>query len=294
MMAGSITLDTVGEARNFLRQMYDSVRLVDPVGKRVLEYLDGKLRDTGSACYEYWQCGRICDHCISVRACRENKSFVKLEYAPGKIMLVAALPVASGQDPLVLELLKDVTETLMIGRGMSDAGRPLQEAVRDYNDLAVKDGLTSLYNRRFLDERLPVDIEAAAAAGRPLSVIFLDIDNMKAVNDTFGHVAGDEAIRRAAETIQSCVRPESGWAARYGGDEFFVCLSGVDLAAAQRVAERIQREFENLPPLRAGGLRLSVSQGAAAMPEGGCAAEELLRLSDGKMYEQKRKKKREG
>lgn len=289
-MSEKITLDSLGEKLDFFHQMYDAVRLVDPIEKRVLEYSGHCMEKTDKICYAYWQNGHICDNCISVRAYRKRRSFIKLECTPCKIMLVTALPIESAERPVILELLKDTTDTMLLGSGEYEKGQKFYAAVKDFNKMVIMDGLTSVYNRRFLNDRLPADISASILNKGQLSVIFLDIDNMKAINDTFGHAVGDRIIQRSAKIIQTCIRQDSDWVARYGGDEFFVCLNRTGDKEAGRIAKRIRDEFENCVfPVKDKNVTISVSQGIVTMPEQGCTADEIIKLSDRKMYEEKKR-----
>ncbi len=207
-------------------------------------------------------------------------------------MLVTALPIETSESAVVLELLKNATESMMIGQGEYSEGQVLYKAVQDINAMVVKDELTSLYNRRFLDERLPIDIIDAVVNKKQLSVIFIDIDNMKAVNDEFGHSAGDGLLKYAANIIQSCIRESLDWVARYGGDEFFACLKEADEEEALRVSKRIQDEFSRSSfSVHGNEIKIKVSQGCATMPETGVTAEELIELADSKMYSIKRRHK---
>ncbi|MGX8700727.1 GGDEF domain-containing protein [Caproiciproducens sp.] len=291
-MTEKITLDKLQANLDFFHKMYDAVRLVDPVQKKVMEYRNNGTAETCEECYAYWSSGRICDNCVSIRAHREQKSFMKLEYGPDVIMLVTALPIDSMERPVVLETLKNTTDTMMIGTGEYHKCQVLFNAVRDINDLVIRDELTSLYNRRFLDDRLPADIVGAMVGRKPLSVIFIDIDNMKTVNDTFGHAAGDLVLKFAAATIQKCIRNATDWAARYGGDEFVVCLSNTGSEEAHRVSQRIYRDFDQAAfPIQDSDIGIKVSQGVVTMPDSGLTAEEIIKLADKKMYEAKKRHK---
>ena len=289
-MSEKITLDSLEKKLSFFHQMYDAVRLVDPVEKRILKYSSRCAEKTDRICYAYWQNGHICDNCISIRAYRKRKSFIKLECAPQKIMLVTALPIESAEKPVILELLKDTTDTMLIGSGEYEKGRKFYAAVKEFNRMVIRDGLTSIYNRRFLNDRLPADISASVLRKEQLSVIFLDINSLKSINDTFGHAAGDQIIQMSAKIIQSCIRQDSDWTARYGGDEFFVCLNHAGNQEATQIARRIQDKFEN-SVFSANGknVKISVSLGIVTMPEQGCTADDLIRLSDRKMYEEKKR-----
>ncbi len=108
---------------------------------------------------------------------------------------------------------------------------------------ALQDALTGLYNRRHLDERLASELAAAQRHGRPVSLLMVDIDHFKAVNDEHGHLAGDEALKMVAFVLRGAVRKEDVLA-RYGGEEFVVIARETALDGARALAERIRRAVE--------------------------------------------------
>lgn len=288
-MPEQISLSTLKDNLIFFNKMYDAVRLVDPVRKKVLEYRGHSVEDTNEVCHGYWENGHICDNCISVRAHHENKSYLKLEQSPDDIMLVTAIPIEAVGETIVLELLKNATDSMMIGTGDYNEGEMMRNVVSNMNDMMVRDHLTSVYNRRFVDERLPVDIVKATLAQQPLSVIFIDIDNMKMINDVYGHAAGDVALKQVANAIGECVRTNMDWVARYGGDEFVVCLSNVGDDKARHIAEKIRRSIASIEMvIQNEVVRITASLGVQSMSHSPRTAEEMIRMADKKMYEEKR------
>lgn len=288
-MAEQVTLDGLKDNLAFFHKMYDAVRLVDPVGKKVLEYRSSSAEGTDEVCYDYWKNGHICSNCISVRAHNENKSYMKLEQNPNEIMLVTAIPIETAEEAIVLELFKNAGDSIMVGTGNYNEGQMLRNAVNDLNNIVVMDSLTSIYNRRFMNERLPADIVKAALVKQPLSVIFIDLDNMKAINDTYGHAVGDLALKRAADAIKDGIRTDMDWAARYGGDEFFVCLHNISDDEASCIAERIRRNIESVKiSVKNEVVRISASLGTHTMLQSQLTAEEMIQMADEKMYEEKR------
>ena len=113
------------------------------------------------------------------------------------------------------------------------------EAARRLYDNAVRDPLTRLYNRRFMDERLKEEFAYSVRHQSALSVILMDIDHFKAVNDTYGHAAGDEVLRQIAMVVQETVRVEDV-ATRYGGEEFCIIARGIEAPGAMTLAERLR------------------------------------------------------
>lgn len=151
--------------------------------------------------------------------------------------------------------------------------------------LAYLDDLTHLYNVRYLEVALQREI----SGGRPFSVLFLDLDHFKNVNDTHGHLSGSRLLVEVARVLRSCVRDEDA-VVRYGGDEYCVLLAGIDSGGGLKVAERIRRAIEDHRFLSREGARVRVtaSIGLASYPEHAAAAAEILDLADRAMYRGKR------
>jgi len=150
---------------------------------------------------------------------------------------------------------------------------------------AITDGLTGLYNHRYLHERLEEELERARLRTSPLSLLFCDCDQFKSYNDDYGHKAGDAALSRVARIIEANSR-RTDLAARYGGEEFVLALVDTDAAGAHAVAETIRAEIE---AVSAGhGRPLTVSIGIATSPDDASARDELLDKADWAMYAAKR------
>lgn len=269
--------------------MYDAVRIVDPVCKQVLDYRGCAIGTTNEICYDYWKSGLICDNCISIRAHLENRSYMKLEQTPDLIMMVTALPVDITDKSVVLELLKNATDSMMIGSGDYNDGNMMHNVVSQINDMIMKDSLTSLYNRRFINERLPVDLIKATIKGEPISVILMDVDNLKEINDTYGHLLGDQALREIGNVLSSSLRAEYDWSARYGGDEFLICLNNTNSDDAYQIAERIRISIEKIQlPTQPKKANITVSLGIHTSQGVALTAEELIDYADGKLSEAKK------
>jgi len=155
---------------------------------------------------------------------------------------------------------------------------------------ASHDPLTRLNNRRHFLERIQQEIARARESGDTFSIVFLDVDQLKRINDTYGHLAGDALLREVSNALMDAVRGEDV-VARYGGDEFVVLLPATPAAAAASVAQRISdgiarhrfmagRELLQIP---------GVSLGLANFPQDGATAEDLLASADATLYRQKRR-----
>lgn len=280
-----ITLNEIKDKLDFFHKMFDAVRLIDPLHKKVLECQDSDMVNTKEVCYHYWGDKKICDNCISMRSYQEDKSLVKMEKSKNAVFLVTAIPITTNESPVVLELLKNVTDTMFVGSGEYNKSEILSRYVEEISNAIVKDPLTLLFNRRFVEERLPADIVESTLANRPLSLCFLDLDNFKAINDTYGHGAGDKAIRTVSEIINSNIDCNKSWAARYGGDEFLVCLNGIREEDAQLIMKKIQRDVCNLRIYsEKDSIKLSLTYGIKTMKDTPLTAEELIREADKVMY----------
>jgi diguanylate cyclase (GGDEF)-like protein len=149
---------------------------------------------------------------------------------------------------------------------------------------ARTDGLTGLLNHRACHEQLGEEVVRAAALEAPLSVVVLDIDHFKTVNDAYGHAEGDKVLTAAAGKLRSAVR-EHDLVARLGGEEFALILPGVDGTQAAHAAERARAAIAEVG---VGGAPLSCSAGVATYPEDARDAGRLLELADGALYWAKR------
>jgi two-component system, cell cycle response regulator len=140
----------------------------------------------------------------------------------------------------------------------------LRSANRRIHLLSITDALTGTYNRRYLMDKLPQEIERARRYGRPLSVVLCDVDLFKAVNDTHGHQAGDDVLKGLAKLLMESTRAEIDWVVRYGGEEFLIVLPETSVAQAMAFAEKsrlaiVAHAFE----ITKGILRVSSSFGVA-------------------------------
>ncbi len=160
----------------------------------------------------------------------------------------------------------------------------------DYSlEMAVTDAVTGLHNRRYMAGQLQAFVSRAALGGEPVSVLVLDIDHFKAVNDGFGHDVGDEVLREFAVRLATNVRAVD-LPCRLGGEEFVVVMPGTDMEDARRIAERIRRDVGSTPFRVMGGrelLTVTISIGVAACAGPGDTPESLLKRADEGVYEAK-------
>jgi diguanylate cyclase (GGDEF)-like protein/PAS domain S-box-containing protein len=169
--------------------------------------------------------------------------------------------------------------------GLSIANIRLRDALRTQS---VKDPLTGLYNRRYLEETLEREIRRAGRAQQRLGLLILDLDHFKRFNDTYGHEAGDTVLREVGALLARSIRVEDT-VCRFGGEEFVIILPTADLDAAVMRAERVGAKLRELTVLHQGqslGI-LTASVGVAEFPRHGSAPKELLAAADAALYRAK-------
>lgn len=273
---------------------FELYRLVDPKDHRVFECVDAadgsmRARQVEGTCFDIWKRSGPCLNCTS-RSCLAKRTAVfKIEYLEGRVLLIASLPVEVGGRYLSLELAKDVTESLMVADVGERDNVEITYMINKFNDLAVRDAFTGLYNKTFINNELEGIVAdcAAGTAGGPAALIELDVDAFKLVNDTYGHGAGDDALLHFAQRLSALADDFGGWAGRFGGDEFMLCVpSGMD-------DEALERFFAEIDDVEAHRFEANGSSFTVAASCGVCFARpddtvrSFLDRVDGAMYEAK-------
>jgi diguanylate cyclase (GGDEF)-like protein len=216
--------------------------------------------------------------------------------------LIATMPDAS--DLVVVPLLADgVAGVLVVALGAWAGGRSEQRVIaaterfaghgavalrsadllNRVRQLAVTDGLTQIANRRAFDRALDHEVARAARADGRLSVLLIDIDNFKALNDAYGHVTGDMVLRQIGRALQRSVRSYDT-IARYGGEEFAAVLPGCSAGLAVSLADRLRHAVQDA----ATDVKVTASIGVATYPFDGADVATLLRSADRALYASKR------
>ncbi|MBI5243782.1 MAG: GGDEF domain-containing protein [Elusimicrobia bacterium] len=179
--------------------------------------------------------------------------------------------------------------------GLRTHTRELRKRIDLLHLKSITDGLTGAYSHAYLWETLSVELDRCRRQGLPLSVLMLDIDNFKPINDTHGHLFGDRVLVELVETVSLTVRQQD-LVGRYGGEEFFVIMPGADQQTAALVAERVRRaaarryivdEREQADDLAAKGIRMTLSIGVSTAGYGD-DARTLIRHADENLYRAKR------
>lgn len=194
----------------------------------------------------------------------------------------------------LLLVLRDISTHTMAEEALRDANARLQAHVAEIEALqvklreqAIRDSLTGLFNRRYLEETLQREIAQASRSGRPLAIVMIDIDQFKEVNDAHGHSAGDAALQALGALLAANTRG-GDVACRYGGEEFVLALPGATLEVARERADRLRLTVEALRVEHAGAiLSMTISAGIAAYPLHGERVDQVLDSADQALYQAK-------
>lgn len=190
-----------------------------------------------------------------------------------------------------LLLLRDITQRYQVERELRRVNEQLQSHLLEIEVLhatlqeqAIRDGLTQIFNRRYFEETLPRELHRATRGDYPVSVILLDIDYFKRINDTFGHKGGDRVLKAFGELLLSETRA-GDMACRYGGEEFALAFPGMSLEDAQQRAEKIRTRFqERSVVVGKDEIWATVSGGVAMFPLHGKTSDELMQAADKALY----------
>ena len=201
-------------------------------------------------------------------------------------LIAVALGVGAAYRWRVGLMLHQQSELMRLVR---ERTQQLEEANRKLAQISYLDAVTEVSNRRSFEEELTMEWRRSTRTGSRLSLLMIDIDNFKAFNDTLGHQAGDECLKKVAAVIDEGVRRAGDVVARYGGEEFAVLLPDTDLAGASALAERIRAAVEErsiIHPATQGAVTVSVGVATASGRDDGEPAQ-LVRAADAALYRAK-------
>ncbi|MCQ3936841.1 MAG: hypothetical protein DPW18_07310 [Chloroflexi bacterium] len=190
-----------------------------------------------------------------------------------------------------ISVKEDITERKHAEDALRQANQKLEKTLAEIEALqavlreqAIRDSLTQMYNRRFLNETIEHEFHTADRLSQPLSLILLDIDHFKSINDSFGHSAGDACLVMLANLLKEHTR-KSDVACRYGGEEFLLALQGASLDAAIQHAEKLRILFSNLTIAHEGReIKATISLGVASYPAHGRQYSEVISKADKALY----------
>jgi diguanylate cyclase (GGDEF)-like protein len=222
-------------------------------------------------------------HCLHLGEPLPAATFCLPMQAQGET--IGVLHVQSRQMENLDEAKRQLAYTVVEQAGMALSNLKLREALREQS---IRDPLTGLYNRRYMEAALKQQLSRVTRQLHPLGIIMIDIDHFKLFNDTYGHAAGDALLRELCKLLQSQIRGED-IACRYGGEEFTLIMPDASLEVAQQRAEHLRQQAKQLKWQDASQFHegITLSAGVAIYPEHGRTIENVLRAADAALYRAK-------
>lgn len=283
-------MDDVKERLSIFKNIYDMIRIINPNNNKILS-TDNNTINTDTHCYDLWNRNGICENCISKQAYESNETVVKIEYNKNRIFLVMASPINIGKETYIVELVKDISKGGAIIDREREYAESIEKFLKNIQETTLIDDLTGVYNRRYIRERLEVDVEKSIREQKSMSVIMADIDYFKEINDTYGHIVGDNVLKDFTRIASKYIRSNgSDWIGRYGGEEFLIVLNDTDEDKAEIIAERIRKNLEETT-LEYKGNKFSItcSFGVYGFRDLDMNTEDIIHRADINLYEAKEK-----
>lgn len=238
----------IKERLSIFNGFYDHIRVVDPHKKVVIEADASecafKRVATGGNCFDFWNQRGMCKNCVAYRAFYENRAMTKFERKEHSFYMTIAAPVEYKGKKYIIEFFKEINEDDYLIDVDFKAPMPMRSTIMSLNDLANTDALTGVFNRRYIDYQLEQELRYSYFHQEELSILLVDIDYFKKVNDQYGHLKGDKVLVSFVNVLQRELRQEMDWVGRYGGEEFLIVLNRTSFNSACLVAERIRDQVE--------------------------------------------------
>ncbi|MDD3221792.1 MAG: GGDEF domain-containing protein [Clostridia bacterium] len=273
---------TKEEVRLLIREsqtIFDVVRLVDvSMTAQITLTEDGEMKQEPYQCYAVWNKQGRCENCISAKAFAQKCRMTKFEFVDHDVYYVVSKYLEIDDEGYILELVTKISDETLFGvYGKNE----FSEAISDYNKKLYMDSLTGAYNRRYYEEQLQGLPNASGVA-------MIDVDNFKQINDRFGHLAGDMALKTIVQTVLSCVRTSDA-VVRYGGDEFMLIFRQIPGDVFKQRLETIRESVRAVAVDDYPELHMSVSIGGRYCES---AETDALQKADEMLYQAKTTKDR--
>ena len=235
------TVEEMCAATKYLTPFFDVVRVVDPTDNSVIEFCeDGTIKKEPYTCYKVWNKSCRCENCSSMCAVESGQRMSKYEFILNSIFYVVSNPVSivladKSSIKVVLEIVSRVSDHLLMERRDN---RTIAEFVEDIERKIYRDELTDVYNRRYFEEYIFLHRNTDKAA-KQVAFLVIDLKGFKKINDSFGHIEGDEILRKVAKNLGKCIR-KSDSLIRIGGDEFLITMINCEENDVPKKAEQFK------------------------------------------------------
>lgn len=272
----------------YLKLLFDKVQVINPLKNEIIHIFSKGVNESDGKCYSIWNKSNMCENCISMRAYNENKVFTKVEYNDNRVFAITAITMNKGREHYVIECIKDITDSMLINEVSCIAISEICEEIEKLNKLVITDELTECYNRRYINERFPLEIKESKRKNEKLTIVLMDIDNFKKINDKYGHQSGDYVLKEIGKIVKSNIRKEYDWVSRYGGEEFLIVFKNMDTENFIKSTEKIRKSIEEHKFIYNGvEIKLTASFGVAELSDKIDEMDMLIAEADKKLYKAK-------
>lgn len=217
-------LNRIKEEMKLVSKISDVIRIVDPINMTSMIAKENEIEGIESKCYDFWKRNTRCNNCISMRALNKKDIFIKIEYTSNKVYLIMAMPWDVNDKTYIIETLKDISKDRNIFYD-KDHNSNLSNIIDEINDNTIIDKISGLYNRDYIDERLPVDINNCITHGYPMSIIKVTIDYLRSIGYKYGKNIEEKLVADVANMFKELILNKSNWIGRYDIDSFLIVLN---------------------------------------------------------------------
>lgn len=225
--------------------LFDDIRIIDPLRKEVVFSKGNKKEEENHKCFAMWKTNVFCKNCVSMRAYINNDTFIKIEYEGDKVFLVTAVPIEVDGNIVIAELLKDITRNGSISYRIDKDCCCKEELIDLMNEIDIRDKLTGVFNKKYISERLPVDLNYCRINGLHLSIIIAEVDIFEKINDDYSRNISNKALIDFSNLVMRSIRSTTDWVGTYTEKKFLIVLNETQLRDAYTIAEKIRDNFEN-------------------------------------------------
>ncbi len=276
--------DEARQMLRMLRDIFDIARIVDPVHCLLCDWETADPIYKPYSCYAVWNKTERCQNCVSMSALSEHTRKTKYEFVDQDVYHVTSKYLQIDGRDFTLEIVSKINDEVLLG---AYGNNQFIERITAFNAALYLDPLTEVYNRKYLNNR-PRSIDCVGETA-DVSLAMADVDDFKQINDTFGHVAGDEVLKALASMFLKSISDRRGdCVVRYGGDEFLLIFSRIPEEQFKSRMQEIVRKASEMIFSGYPGLRVSLSIGGVWQRDNSEAMiPELIAIADKRLYRAK-------
>lgn len=230
-----------------VENVFSLYRVVDYTTHEVYNVVGEELVKSEGHCYDIWRKGGPCHNCISKHTCTNDREYMKLEFLDDVVYLIISVPMRHNGRKYSLELAADATKSMFVSSGWKDDNTEVMRIIEDFNNAAVKDTFTGLYNKNYIIDQM-INYFSRGDKKEKLSAIMLNVDDFKNFNLKYGTDLGDVVIERLAGIIKSHVDSNDHkiWAGRFGGSSFVIFFLDKTADYVDDVRQRLREQTAEL------------------------------------------------